>query len=92
MRTFCEIDAVKQTVEGGKPLLTLLKQGVQFTLDDDEEQLHLTVKGTPQRRIIHSADATGQQFQTTLVERAQERENITIFENYIAIGPDHLQN
>ncbi|NNH01425.1 L-aspartate oxidase [Acinetobacter sp. ANC 5414] len=82
----CEIEAVKQTVEGGKPSVDfLLKHGVQFTLDE-QEQLHLTREGGhSQRRIIHAADATGRAISTTLVERAQEKHNITIFENYIAI-------
>jgi L-aspartate oxidase len=82
----CEREAVKQTVEGGKPSVDfLLKHGVQFTLDE-QEQLHLTREGGhSQRRIIHAADATGRAISTTLVERAQEKHNITIFENYIAI-------
>ena len=82
----CEMDAVKQTVEGGKPSVDfLLKHGVQFTLDE-QEQLHLTREGGhSQRRIIHAADATGRAISTTLVQRAQEKSNITIFENYIAI-------
>ena len=82
----CEMDAVKQTVEGGKPSVDfLLKHGVQFTLDE-QEQLHLTREGGhSQRRIIHAADATGRAISTTLVQRAQEKQNIRIFENYIAI-------
>ncbi len=82
----CELEAVKQTVEGGKPSVDfLLKHGVQFTLDE-QEQLHLTREGGhSQRRIIHAADATGREISTTLVQRAQEKHNITIFENYIAI-------
>ena len=82
----CEINAVKQTVEGGKPSVDfLLNQGVQFTLDE-QEQLHLTREGGhSQRRIIHAADATGRAISTTLVERAQEKANIHIFENYVAI-------
>ncbi|MEB6680368.1 L-aspartate oxidase [Acinetobacter lwoffii] len=82
----CEMDAVKQTVEGGKPSVDfLLKHGVQFTLDE-QEQLHLTREGGhSQRRIIHAADATGRAISTTLVQRAQEKQNIKIFENYIAI-------
>ncbi|OTG83447.1 L-aspartate oxidase [Acinetobacter sp. ANC 5054] len=82
----CEMDAVKQTVEGGKPSVDfLLNQGVQFTLDE-QEQLHLTREGGhSQRRIIHAADATGRAISTTLVERSQEKSNIQIFENYIAI-------
>ncbi|OTG91029.1 L-aspartate oxidase [Acinetobacter sp. ANC 3813] len=82
----CEWDAVKQTVEGGKPSVDfLLQHGVQFTLDE-QEQLHLTREGGhSQRRIIHAADATGRAISTTLVQRAQEKANISIFENYIAI-------
>ena len=82
----CEFGAVKQTVEGGKPSVDfLLKHGVQFTLDE-QEQLHLTREGGhSQRRIIHDADATGRAISTTLVQRAQEKSNIHIFENYIAI-------
>lgn len=82
----CEQQAVQQTVEGGKSSVDfLLKQGVQFTLDE-HEQLHLTREGGhSQRRIIHSADATGKAISTTLVQRAQEKRNIHIFENYIAI-------
>ncbi|MFW1802279.1 L-aspartate oxidase [Acinetobacter nematophilus] len=82
----CELDAVKHTVEGGRPSVDfLLNHGVQFTLDEDE-QLHLTREGGhSQRRIIHSADATGKAISTTLVERAREKKNIVIFENYIAI-------
>ena len=82
----CEIDAVRQTVEGGRPSVDfLLEQGVQFTLDHDA-QLHLTREGGhSQRRIIHAADATGKAISTTLVERAQQKENISIFENFIAI-------
>ena len=82
----CELEAVKHTVEGGRPSVDfLLEQGVQFTLDE-QQQLHLTREGGhSQRRIIHAADATGRAISTTLVERAREQHNIQIFENYIAI-------
>ncbi|WP_336935316.1 L-aspartate oxidase [Acinetobacter soli] len=82
----CELDAVKQTVEGGRPSVDfLLKQGVEFTLNEDA-QLHLTREGGhSQRRIIHAADATGKAISTTLVQRAQEAPNLTIFENFVAI-------
>ena len=82
----CELDAVTQTVAGGKPSVDfLLKHGVQFTLDE-QAQLHLTREGGhSQRRIIHAADATGRAISTTLIQRAQEKTNIQIFENHIAI-------
>lgn len=82
----CHLDAVKFTVEGGQDAVDfLLKQGVKFTLDE-QENLHLTREGGhSQRRIIHAADATGKAISTTLVERAQEKENIHLFENVVAI-------
>ena len=82
----CETEAVKQTVEGGKPSVEfLLKHGVQFTLDD-QEQLHLTREGGhSQRRIIHAADATGRAISTTLVERAIEKDNMRETTNDIKI-------
>ena len=82
----CEQHAVQQTVEGGKASVDfLLKQGVQFTLDE-KDQLHLTREGGhSQRRIIHAADATGRAISTTLVARAKQQSNIKIFENHIAI-------
>lgn len=82
----CEMQAVKHTVEGGKPSIDfLLNHGVKFTLDEDK-QLHLTREGGhSQRRIIHAADATGRAISTTLIQRAQQKKNISIFENFIAI-------
>ncbi|WP_152876124.1 L-aspartate oxidase [Acinetobacter guerrae] len=82
----CELDAVKQTVQGGRQSVDfLLNHGVEFTLDE-EDQLHLTREGGhSQRRIIHAADATGKAISTTLVQRAREQKNLTIFENYVAI-------
>ena len=82
----CEAQAVQQTVEGGKASVDfLLDQGVQFTLDQDQN-LHLTREGGhSKRRIIHAADATGKAISTTLVEKALAKENIHIFENFIAI-------
>ena len=81
----CELNAVQQTVEGGKPSVNfLLEHGVQFTLDE-QEQLHLTREGGhSQRRIIHAADATGVAISTTLVKRVRECKNITLLENYAA--------
>ncbi len=82
----CERDAVRHTVEGGRPSVDfLLNQGVPFTLDENQE-LHLTREGGhSKRRIIHHADATGKAISTTLVEQAKQKNNIQIFENFIAI-------
>lgn len=84
--SLCESKAVQQTVEGGLSSVDfLLNQGVQFTLDHNQN-LHLTREGGhSQRRIIHSADATGKAISTTLVEKTRAKKNIQIFENYVAI-------
>lgn len=82
----CHRDAVTLTVEGGRAAVDfLLKQGVRFTLDA-EEQLHLTREGGhSHRRIIHAADATGIAISTTLIKQVKKRRNVTILGNYAAI-------
>jgi len=82
----CHRDAVAFTVEGGKEAVDfLLKQGVRFTLDE-EEQLHLTREGGhSHRRIIHAADATGIAISTTLIKQVKKRKNVTLLTNHAAI-------
>ncbi|RTE65826.1 L-aspartate oxidase [Amphritea opalescens] len=78
-------DAVSFTVEHGKESIEwLIEQGVPFTREGNE--YHLTKEGGhSHRRIIHSADATGQAIQQTLIERARSRSNIHLFEDHIAV-------
>lgn len=78
-------DAVSFTVEHGKESIEwLIQQGVPFTREGGE--YHLTKEGGhSHRRIIHSADATGQAIQQTLIEQARSRNNIHLFENRIAV-------
>ena len=82
----CHRDAVAFTVEGGRAAVDfLLKQGVRFTLDE-EEQLHLTREGGhSHRRIIHAADATGIAISTTLIRQVKKRSNVTILTEFAAI-------
>ncbi|AXI02820.1 L-aspartate oxidase [Aquirhabdus parva] len=82
----CHRDAVAFTVEGGRAAVDfLLKQGVRFTLDE-EEQLHLTREGGhSHRRIIHAADATGIAISTTLIRQVKKRTNVTILTNHAAV-------
>ena len=82
----CHLDAVTLTVEHGREAVEfLLKQGVKFTLDE-EEQLHLTREGGhSHRRIIHVADSTGMAISTTLVKRIRECKHVTLLENRAAI-------
>ncbi|MFT6300470.1 MAG: L-aspartate oxidase, partial [Saprospiraceae bacterium] len=58
----CHEKAVRYTVENGPDAIRwLIKQGVKFT-QNANEQYHLTKEaGHSHRRILHAADATGQE-------------------------------
>lgn len=64
----------------------LINQGVLFDKELNlagKEQYHLAKEGGhSHRRILHHADATGKQVETTLVEKAIKHPNITIKEQF----------
>jgi len=78
-------DSVDLTVKHGpESIRWLIDQGVPFTRSGSD--YHLTREGGhSHRRIVHAADATGAAIQTTLIERAREASNITLFENHIGV-------
>jgi L-aspartate oxidase len=84
----CDEGATRAIVEQGRAAIEwLIEQGVPFTRDVDAEMgFHLTREGGhSQRRIIHSADATGHAVQMTLEEQVRRHPNITLLENHYAI-------
>jgi L-aspartate oxidase len=83
----CHEDSVRFTVERSKTAIQwLIDQGVSFTRQQDGDDYHLTKEGGhSHRRIIHSADATGREVHTTLIDKVLEHPNIDIFEHYIAV-------
>ena len=84
----CDEGATRAIVEQGRAAIEwLIAQGVPFTRDDDAEMgFHLTREGGhSQRRIIHSADATGHAVQVTLEEQVRRHPNITLLEHHYAI-------
>src|SRR5690606_101494 len=75
------------TVERSKAAVDwLVEQGVQFTRDENnQDDFHLTKEGGhSHRRIIHSADATGQAVESTLIDRVRQAE-VDLFEHHIAL-------
>ncbi|MDD5276707.1 MAG: L-aspartate oxidase [Methylovulum sp.] len=83
----CNPDIVRLTVTHGKSSIDWLRQqGVAFTeeqTETGEKILHLNREGGhSHRRIVHTADATGKAVSLSLIERAQEHENITLFEHH----------
>ncbi|NOQ93273.1 MAG: L-aspartate oxidase [Methylophaga sp.] len=84
----CNEEAVRFTVEQARESIEwLIDQGVSFTKDGvTSETYHLTQEGGhSHRRIIHSADATGREVETTLLAKAKVHPNIHLFPHHIGI-------
>lgn len=84
----CHEDAVRFTVENSRAAIQwLIDQGVNFTKEPANGDYHLTKEGGhSHRRIIHSADATGQAVHSTLIDQVHQESNIDIFEHHVAIN------
>lgn len=84
----CNEEIVRYTVgHARKSIEWLIDQGVSFTKDGvTSETYHLTKEGGhSHRRIIHSADATGREVETTLLGKAKAHTNIELFPYHIGI-------
>lgn len=83
----CDKAVTRQVTQHGKASIEwLINHGVEFTRNSHDEDYHLTREGGhSQRRIYHVADATGQAVQKTLSQRVREHDNITLFEQHIAV-------
>lgn len=84
----CNEDSVRYTVEHARESIEwLIEQGVSFTKDGvTSETYHLTQEGGhSHRRVIHSADATGREVETSLLTKAIAHHNISLFPFHIGI-------
>ncbi|MEN8712195.1 MAG: FAD-dependent oxidoreductase, partial [Arenicellales bacterium] len=83
----CDPDTVDYVISHGpENIQWLIDQGVGFSLDHDGRQYHLTQEGGhSHRRVIHAADATGKEIETTLEQKARNHPNICLFEYSIAV-------
>src|SRR5690606_27625674 len=88
----CSEDAVRFTVEHSREAIQwLIEQGVPFTRDEADPEAgsfeyHLTREGGhSHRRIIHAADATGAAIFNTLLARTQDRTNIDLLQQRVAV-------
>ena len=86
----CSPATVRYVVEKGPECIRwLIAQGVSFTRDqesDDPAAYHLTREGGhSHRRVVHAADATGREIETTLEQLVRKRGNVTVLEQHIAV-------
>ena len=86
----CDRDAVEFVASNARHCVQwLIDQGVLFDTEvqpNGEENYHLTREGGhSHRRILHAADATGREVETTLVGKALAHPNIQILERSNAV-------
>ncbi|WP_297207711.1 L-aspartate oxidase [uncultured Pluralibacter sp.] len=86
----CERQAVSFVASNARRCVQwLIDQGVLFDTEiqpNGESGYHLTREGGhSHRRILHAADATGKEVETTLVSKAVNHPNIQIFERSNAV-------
>jgi len=85
-------EVIRQIINEGPSLIKyLIDLGTDFTLRDENydnrlENLSLTREGGHSRnRVAYAADSTGHQIMEALSNNCRKNQNITIFENHIAI-------
>ncbi|TJG83173.1 L-aspartate oxidase [Escherichia coli] len=86
----CDRHAVEFVASNARSCVQwLIDQGVLFDThvqSNGEESYHLTREGGhSHRRILHAADATGREVQSTLVSKAQNHPNIRVLERSNAV-------
>ena len=93
----CNRDVVEMVVRSGPDRIReLIDLGVHFNLREkersDSESLHLDPDfdlghegGHSQKRIVHAQDMTGMEIEKVLANHVKKHNNITLFENHIAI-------
>lgn len=86
----CDKSIVELTAKDAKASLEwLIECGANFDQEESaqgEPRYHLTQEGGhSHRRILHAADATGKEVQTTLQQQALQHPNIQLLERYNAV-------
>jgi L-aspartate oxidase len=83
----CDPEVVRFVVERGPDAIrSLVELGVGFDLAKTGEQYDLGREGGHSaRRVLHTADFTGQAIERALVERAEAHPNIRVFTDQLAV-------
>jgi L-aspartate oxidase len=85
----CKEDVVKFVVsEGPERINELVAWGVEFTRAEVEDSSVFDLGkegGHSMRRVLHAKDLTGREIERALSEKANANNNITFYENHIAV-------
>ena len=94
----CDVDAVRYIVSSGRQSIEkLIGYGVEFSREKSSETgktaYHLTREGGhTHRRVIHVADATGREVESTFVQRVKKRQNTILLEHHNAVDLIYTTN
>ncbi|MEN8244731.1 MAG: L-aspartate oxidase [Thermodesulfobacteriota bacterium] len=89
----CNHEVVEKVVKNGPDRIRdLIQLGVHFNLEKNQQQAGKSPRldlgregGHSKSRIVHAQDMTGKELERVLVEHVSRHENITVFENHLAI-------
>ena len=84
----CHNDSLDALVnEAPKRIKDLIEWGVNFTKKDDDDNEYDLAKegGHSHSRVLHAADATGQEIEESLIKKVNDHPNINIYENRFGI-------
>jgi len=84
----CNEEVVRMVVKDGPARIRdLISMGVNFSRQaEDSDELDLGMEGGhSKRRIVHTKDRTGHEVERTLLQKVAENDNITIYEDHMAI-------
>ena len=89
----CNHEVVEKVVKNGPDRIRdLIQLGVHFNLEENQQQANKSPRldlgregGHSKSRIVHAQDMTGKELERVLVEHVSRHENITVFENHLAI-------
>lgn len=85
----CHEDVVEMVVKAGPERINeLVSWGARFTMRENEEGVEFDLGiegGHSSRRIVHASDITGREIERALIAKAEEKDNIVFYEEYIAV-------
>ena len=82
----CHEDVVNFVVkEGPERIQDLIKWGVEFSFDENNQIALGREAGHSKRRIVHAKDVTGSIVEEALIQQVESHPNIEIHENHIAV-------
>ena len=84
----CHPDVVESIVrDGPERIRELIELGVDFCAADEPGEFELGLEGGhSKRRVLHVKDHTGEDIELALVKQIECAENITVYENHMAVN------